>query len=87
MVEDDGRGRLLGVELVFFGERDADLLGIEQRQQLLLVGVVGASRVAEGILAATALHEQSCDPPRPVSLPAFPGPLPWYADLPPAERI
>src|SRR5882757_2810547 len=28
VVEDDGGGRLLGVELVFFGEGDADLLGV-----------------------------------------------------------
>ena len=31
VVDDDGGGRLLGVELVFFGEGDADFLGVEQR--------------------------------------------------------
>jgi len=40
-VEDNGGGRLLGVELVLFGEGDADLLGVEQCQQLLLVGKAG----------------------------------------------
>ena len=32
----------VGVELVFLGEGDADLVGAEQRQDLLLVGEVGA---------------------------------------------
>jgi len=32
----------LGVELVSFGKDDADFIGIEHRQQLLLVGEVGA---------------------------------------------
>jgi hypothetical protein len=32
----------LGVELAFFGEDDADFIGIKHRQQLLLVGEVGA---------------------------------------------
>jgi len=35
-----GGARLLGVELVFFGDGDADLLSIERRQELLLVGKV-----------------------------------------------
>jgi hypothetical protein len=41
MGHDDGRGRLLGVELVLVGERDADLLGVEQREQRALVGEIG----------------------------------------------
>jgi len=45
VVHQDGRGRLLGVELVFLGEGDADFLGAEQRQQLLLVGEVGAGGI------------------------------------------
>ena len=57
VVEDDGGGRLLRVELVFFGEGDADLIGVEQRQELLLVGEVGAGGVAEGV-AAVALARQ-----------------------------
>jgi hypothetical protein len=32
MVDDDGRGGLLGLELVFLGEGDADLFGAQQRQ-------------------------------------------------------
>jgi hypothetical protein len=43
---------LLGIELVILGERDADLLGVEQYQKLFLVGEVRAGVVAEGITAA-----------------------------------
>ena len=52
MVDDDRRGRLLGVELVFLGQRDADLVGAQQVEQLPLVGEVGTGRVAERIAAA-----------------------------------
>jgi hypothetical protein len=38
---------LRGVELVFFGEGDVDLLGAEQRQELLLVGAVGVDGIIE----------------------------------------
>jgi hypothetical protein len=41
VVEDDGGGGLRGVELVFFAEGDADFLGAEQRQQLLLSARLG----------------------------------------------
>jgi hypothetical protein len=40
VVDDDGRGRLLRVELVFLGEGDADVVGGQQCQELLLVGEV-----------------------------------------------
>jgi hypothetical protein len=38
----------------FFGEGDADLLGVQQRQELLLVGEVGAGRVAGAPFSAAA---------------------------------
>jgi hypothetical protein len=44
VVEDDGRGRLLRVELVFFGKDDADLVGAPKDQQLLLVGEARAGQ-------------------------------------------
>src|ERR1700730_10793357 len=60
--DDDRRGRLLGVELVFLGERQANLLGVEQRQQLALVGEGGTSGIAEGVAAAAiALLQQRLD--------------------------
>src|SRR5438270_856712 len=58
VVDDDGGGRLLGIELVFLAEADADLLGMQQLQQLLLVGEVRAGRVAEGIAAAAIALRQ-----------------------------
>src|SRR5216683_8281313 len=48
----DRRGRLLGGELVLLAEGDADLVGAQQRQQLLLVAEIGTGGVAEGIAAA-----------------------------------
>ena len=42
---------MLGVELVFLGKDDADRLGTQQRQQLFLVGEVGAGVVAERVAA------------------------------------
>src|SRR5215472_2254986 len=53
VVDDDRRGRLLRLELVFLGKGDADLVGAQQREQLTLVGKIGACRVAERISAAT----------------------------------
>src|SRR5947209_8236327 len=35
MCHDDGAGRLLGVELVFLGEGEAELVGAEQGEELL----------------------------------------------------
>ena len=59
VVQDDRGGRLLGVELVLVGQLDADPRGVEQREQLALVGEVGAGGVAEGVArAAVALLEQ-----------------------------
>src|SRR5947209_7701540 len=58
VVDDDGRGGLLGVELVFLTEADADLLGVQQLQELLLVGEVRAGRIAEGIAAAAIALRQ-----------------------------
>jgi hypothetical protein len=40
---------LFGPELVFVAELDADLLGVEEFQELALVGEVGAGGVAEGV--------------------------------------
>ena len=58
MMDDDRRGRLLGVELVFFGEGDAEVLGAQQGQELLLVGEVWTCRIAERVAAtAIALRE------------------------------
>jgi len=63
-MEDDGRGQLLRVELVFLGEGDADRLGVERRE-LLLVGEIRAGGVAEGIAAvAVALRERRLEVPR-----------------------
>ena len=53
---------MLGVELVLVGERDADLLGVQERQDLALVGEVRAGGIAEGIAAAAiALLQQRLD--------------------------
>src|SRR5579883_1964392 len=52
VVADDGRGRLLGVELVFVGHLDADAAGAEQVEEARLVGEVGAGGVAEGVARA-----------------------------------
>src|SRR5690348_13320181 len=52
MMHDNGGGGLLGVELVFFRERDADVVGAQQCQELALVGEVGAGGVAKGVAAA-----------------------------------
>jgi len=42
LVNDDGRGRLFGIELVFHREGDADFVGVEQGQERALVGEVVA---------------------------------------------
>jgi hypothetical protein len=52
MRHDDGRGRLLGVDLVLLGERDADLLGVQEREERALVGEIGAGGIAEGVAVA-----------------------------------
>jgi hypothetical protein len=46
-MDDNGRGRLSGVELVLFGQRGAARLGAEQLQERFLVGEVRAGRIAE----------------------------------------
>ncbi len=48
VVEHDGRGRLLGVELIAVAEGEADAPGAEQLQNLFLVFQIGAGRIAEG---------------------------------------
>src|SRR6185312_12964959 len=58
VVDDDRRGRLLRVELVFLAELDADRLGAEQRQELGLVGEVRAGRIAERVAAAAIALRQ-----------------------------
>src|SRR2546428_7910349 len=65
VVDDDGRGRRLGHQLVSGGEGHADApLGLEQLEQLRLVGQVGARAVAERVaLAALRLEaELAADP-------------------------
>src|SRR5690349_13643680 len=47
VVDDDGRGGLLGDELELFTQLDADAFGPEQLEELGLVFEVGAGRVAE----------------------------------------
>src|ERR1700687_6450946 len=47
VVDDNRGGRLFGVELEFFAERDPDAFRIEQREELGLIFQVRAGRVAE----------------------------------------
>src|SRR5262245_28811448 len=65
MVHDDGAGRLLGIDLPVLGQYAADTLGLEQAEELLLVGKVGARRIPEAVAAApVVLSEEFLDPRR-----------------------
>src|SRR5690348_13772214 len=58
--DDDRRGRLLGLELEFLGELDADTVDLEQVHQHRLVLEVGARGVAPRVArAAVLLPEQA----------------------------
>ena len=60
MVEDEGGGGLLRVELELVAEGEADALGAQQRENLALVFQLGAGRLAEGVArAAVALQQQA----------------------------
>lgn len=52
VVDDDGAGGLLGVDLEVFGESAADAFGLEEAEEFFLVGHVGAGGVAEGVARA-----------------------------------
>ncbi len=53
MVDDDGVGALLGLQVELLGEAHADvLLGLEQAEDLRLVLEVGAGGIAEGVTRA-----------------------------------
>src|SRR5688500_6420347 len=52
MKHDDRRRRLLGIELILLGQRDTDAVRLEQAEELLLVGEIGARGIAEGVAAA-----------------------------------
>ena len=55
LVNDDGRGRLFGIELVFHREGDADFVGVEQGQERALVGEVVA-----GVYSPSRRRSSSC---------------------------
>lgn len=62
VMDDDGAGGLLGVDLPIFGEVAADAGGVEQREEFFLVLQVGAGGVAEGVArAAVFLGEEAFD--------------------------
>src|SRR5262249_47444222 len=52
MVGDNRAGGLLGIELKFLAERDADALGLQEGPHLLLILETRARRVAEAVTAA-----------------------------------
>jgi len=49
MMKNDGAGGLFRPELVFVAKFDADFLGAEEGEELVLIGDVRAGGVAEGI--------------------------------------
>ena len=49
MVDNDGRGRLLGIHLKFLREEHADAIGLEQLKQLHLIFEPWTCRIAEAI--------------------------------------
>ncbi len=62
MDDDDGRGVLLGMELVGLAHDDADARSVQQVEDLALVGEIGAAEIAEGIArAAIALAKELID--------------------------
>lgn len=62
MVDDDGTGGLLRVDLPVFGEITADALGFKQREEFFLVGHVWAGGVTKAVSAAlVVLGEELSD--------------------------
>ena len=62
MVHDDGGGRLLRFQLPIFSQVDANLLRLQQREELALIFQVGTRGISEGIARATVfLMEQIGD--------------------------
>src|SRR5262245_45755444 len=52
MVQHNGAGALLGPELVFFGQLDADALRAQEFEELRLVGEIWAGGIAEAVARA-----------------------------------
>src|SRR5919109_1198154 len=68
VVDDDRRGALLRYELERLGQRDADLLGRQNREELGVLLQVGAGRVAPRVALALLAREPKPLPDDPVGI-------------------